>query len=338
MKIISDRDVKFLLKEPQALRPTLISLFYRYANQRFVYSTGLAIDPSQWDNENQRAFTNQKNRTTREPFDAINDRLAYYRSTFKKILNRLQKYEDPFTNKDIKHQLDVETGRLKKERLTQVSEDQETFPAYIDRFVCESKAGKRLNARSVHYAPSTLAGYMKLKRILERYKVETGESIEYDMFTLDYYHVFKLWLTGRNLTLNYVGTLLKDLKVMLKQAHNDGMHTNLAFQHQNFKKLVEEVDNIYLTDDELSNLFNLDLIANAKLDRIRDLFLIGCYTGLRFSDFSELRPENITHNGRILTRKTLKTSERVSIPLNPRVLAILDKYEGMLHDQSQFKR
>lgn len=170
---------------------------------------------------------------------------------------------------------------------------------------------------------------MKLKRVLDKYRLETGNPTDYDAYTLDYYHAFKLWLTGRRLTLNYVGTLLKDLKVMLKQAHYDGLHNNLIFQHRDFKKLVEEVDNVYLTDEELTLLYNLDLSANARLDRIRDLFLIGCYTGLRFSDFSELRPENITHNGRILTRKTLKTSERVSIPLNPKILAILKKYEGI---------
>ncbi|WP_317171507.1 site-specific integrase [Spirosoma profusum] len=57
--------------------------------------------------------------------------------------------------------------------------------------------------------------------------------------------------------------------------------------------------------------------------------MIGCYTGLRFSDFSELHPENITHNGQILTHKTQKTAERVSMPVNRNVLAILRKYEGI---------
>lgn len=64
--------------------------------------------------------------------------------------------------------------------------------------------------------------------------------------------MFKLWLTSRGLTLNYVGSLMKDLKVMLKQAHTDGLHTNLIFQHKDFKKFSEEVDSVYLSEEELT--------------------------------------------------------------------------------------
>src|SRR5919199_491391 len=284
MKTIADRDIKFLLKDPRADRPTLISLFYRYANQRFVYSTGLTIEPYQWNASTQRAYTNQKSRAAREPFETLNAHLDRWRSATKKVLTALQLAQIPFDNETIKQHLDAELGRVKKNKLADnVAVAHESFTAYIERFVAEAKAGKRLNARSVLYAPYTLAGYMKLKRVLERYRAETGNPTDYDAYTLDYYNTFKLWLTGRGLTLNYVGTLLKDLKVMLKQAHYDGMHTNLIFQHRDFKKLVEEVDNVYLTDDELTQLYNLDLSGNTRLDRVRDLFLIGCYTGLRFS-------------------------------------------------------
>lgn len=329
MKTISTKDIKFLLKDARADRPTLINLVFRYNNARFKTSTGLTIEPYQWNGTEQCAYTNQKSRAAREPFETINAHLDRWRSATKKVLNALQLAEIPFDNAIIKQRIDVELGRSKKPKQIENPVGQESFTDYIERFVKEAQTGKRLNARSVHYATYTLAGYMKLKRVLDKYRLETGNPTDYDAYTLDYYHAFKLWLTGRRLTLNYVGTLLKDLKVMLKQAHYDGLHNNLIFQHRDFKKLVEEVDNVYLTDEELTLLYNLDLSANARLDRIRDLFLIGCYTGLRFSDFSELRPENITHNGRILTRKTLKTSERVSIPLNPKILAILKKYEGI---------
>ncbi|SFC75725.1 hypothetical protein [Spirosoma endophyticum] len=62
MKTISDQDIKFLLKSPRSDRPTLISLFYRYDNQRFVYSTDLTIHPLQWDADRQLASTSQKKR------------------------------------------------------------------------------------------------------------------------------------------------------------------------------------------------------------------------------------------------------------------------------------
>lgn len=328
MKTIADKDVKFLLKDVRADRPTLISLVYRYNNQRFVYSTGLTVEPYQWDAVNQRAYTNQKSRVAREPFETLNANLDRYRSIFKKVLTRLQLANMPLQNDTLKQHLDNELGRVKEVKQTKVAPvEKESFTCYIERFVEEGRAGRRLNAKSIHYSPFTLAGYLKLKRLLENYSVATGQSVDYSSFSLDFYHNFKSWLTGRGLTLNYVGSLMKDLKVLLKQAYSDGLHTNAIFQHKDFKKFSEEVDSIYLTETELTQLFNLNLTSTPGLDKARDLFLIGCYTGLRFSDFMHLRSENI--KGRILTRNTLKTSERVSIPLNSKVLAILAKYNGI---------
>lgn len=328
MKSVSDQDIKFLLKDARAERSTLINLVFRFNNGRFKTSTGLTIVPYQWDPERQRAFTNQKTRIAREPFETINAHLERHRSALKTVLNRLQLAQVPFTNEVLKQQLDIELGRVKKQKPAPLLADQENFTDYIVRFVSEAEAGKRLNARSSRYSLFTLKGYLKLKRLLENYQAGTGNPINYSGFSLDFYHTFKLWLTNRGLTLNYVGSLMKDLKVMLKQAHADGLHSNLIFQHKDFKKFSEEVDSVYLSEDELTTIYNLDLTSTPGLERARDLFLIGCYTGLRFSDFSQLKPENITNNGRILTRKTLKTSERVSIPLNSKVLSILKKYGG----------
>ena len=329
MKTIQDKDVKFLLKDARADRPTLISLFYRYANTRFVYSTGLTIEPYLWDADRQRAHTNQRSRAAREPYETLNANLDRYRSAFKTILTRLQLANIPLDNGLLKQHLDNELGKVKKVKQPTVAPvEKESFMGYIERFVEEGRAGRRLNAKSSHYSPFTLAGYLKLKRLLENFSDATGQPVDYPAFTLDFYHTFKLWLTGRGLTLNYVGSLMKDLKVMLKQAHADGLHTNTIFQHKDFKKFSEEVDSVYLTETELTQLYHLDLTTTPGLDKARDLFLIGCYTGLRFSDFMHLRPENI--KGRILTRNTLKTSERVSIPLNSKVLSILAKYNGKL--------
>lgn len=328
MRTITDQAAKCLLKDPRATSPTLIYLVFRYQYTRFKTSTGQSILPDLWDSENGRALTNTKNRALLRENETINAHLDRQRSALRAVLNRLQLANIPITNDLIKLHFDRELGREDKTKPV-VIEAKESFTAYIVRFVEESKAGKRLTAKETKYAAHTLAGYMKLKRVLERYQTETGNPIEYDSYSMPYYDAFKLWLTNRGLALNYVGTLLKDLKVMLKQSHLDGLHENTIYQNPKFKKLVEEVDNVYLSEQELNNLFNLNLSNNGRLDRVRDLFLIGAYTGLRFSDFSDLRPENITHNGRILTRKAIKTNGRVSIPLNSNVLAILTKYEGI---------
>ena len=105
-----------------------------------------------------------------------------------------------------------------------------------------------------------------------------------------------------------------------------GYHRNEAFK--DFVKLSEPADNIYLTVPELKAIENLNLSGNPSLDRVRDLFLIGAFTGLRQSDFSRLRPQHIK-NGFITIEQT-KTGEDVVIPVHSVVKKIIAKYNGNL--------
>jgi|GEM_PF-2385027 len=321
-------DVKFLLKDFRAADTTLVSLVYRHENKRFVYSTGQFIEPYQWDAPNQRAHTNQKAKPTRQHHETINAHLDRHRAACLRVMNGLQLAGAAFDNTAIKHHLDNELGRVRTTKPKPVA-DKETFVQFIARFVADAKEGKRLNAKNSHYAAGTLKNFMKFRNILTDYQQTTRRPLDYEVFTLDFYNRFKKYLTAQGHSLNYVGAVLNGVKMLLKQAHRDGLHENTDYQLRDFKKIEEEVDTIYLTNDELTALYDLDLTHDPKLDRVRDLFMIGCYTGLRFSDYTELRPLNITFGGRILTVTTQKTAARVSIPLNPNVLAILNKYEGV---------
>jgi len=334
MKTVSDRDIKFLLKDARATGSTLVYLVYRYGSTRFKYSTGQTIEPYQWDATRQRAYTDPKtirNKRDRETNETINAHLERHRSALMKVVNAMQLGGVLLDNETIKQYLDNELGReradVRNKEKSATAVKPITFLGYLDQFVSDAETGQRLNSKSQRYAPITIKGFTKLKRTLERYGRETGRGINYDQFTIEYYHHLKSWLTGRGLTLNYVGALLKDFKLLLKQSYQEGLHQNTVFQHSDFKRLVEEVDNVYLSEEELTRLYALDLRKAPRLDRVRDLFLIGCYTGLRFSDFSKLRAENITHEGTILTVKTQKTGGKVSIPLNANGLAILKKYD-----------
>src|SRR5690606_7026043 len=107
-----------------------------------------------------------------------------------------------------------------------------------------------------------------------------------------------------------------------------GINGNLSYKRKEFKALKEDVHNIYLNEDELKKIIALDYNENKKLDRARDLFIIGCYTGLRFSDFSTLTPDNISKD--LIKIKTQKTGVDVVIPILPEVKKILEKYNGKL--------
>lgn len=83
-------------------------------------------------------------------------------------------------------------------------------------------------------------------------------------------------------------------------------------------------------------MFNFDLSKNKKLEQVRDLFVFGCFTGLRFTDYSTIKPNNIVTVRDEETEKeelfikmnTQKTNEQVIIPSNPIILKIFEKYKS----------
>jgi len=94
-------------------------------------------------------------------------------------------------------------------------------------------------------------------------------------------------------------------------------------KHTKFKAPERDIEIIYLSEEELDRLY-LHKFENKKLDRVRDVFCFGCYTGLRYSDLMDLKRDHI-HNG--LIRKTaIKTSKTVEIPILPMTQGIIDKY------------
>ena len=94
-------------------------------------------------------------------------------------------------------------------------------------------------------------------------------------------------------------------------------------------------DTIYLTPTEIKEISNLDLKINLKLDRVRDMFIIGCYTGLRFSDIINIKPEHI--NDGMIEITQVKTKEKVAIPMTKEVERLLSKYNNSLHKISNQK-
>jgi len=133
---------------------------------------------------------------------------------------------------------------------------------------------------------------------------------------------------------NTVGTHIKNLKAFLNDATIRRINTNLDFRNPKFKAIFEEADTIHLRLEESERIKLLDHSAKPGMEKMRDLFLVGCFTGLRFSDFSQIKLSNIVtmEENRFISLRTLKTNTRAVIPLNKAVLDILDKYKGGIPD------
>jgi len=109
-----------------------------------------------------------------------------------------------------------------------------------------------------------------------------------------------------------------------------GLTNNLQFRSRKFIKPETDTDGVYLTAAEIMALHKLDLSEKKKLLQVRDLFLVGCCTGLRFGDYSNIKPENIVldEGDCFIKIRTQKTGELVIIPCNPIIIDILRRYEN----------
>ena len=152
--------------------------------------------------------------------------------------------------------------------------------------------------------------------------------MSFDSINLDFYNRFKDYiLNSLNQSINTFGKRVKTVISVMNYATDIGVNKNLEYQKKAFKVLSKKVNRIYLTVEEIEKLQNVNLKCS-KLDKIRNIFLLMCYLGIRFSDYNKISKNNIYDN--YLDIRMHKTNEQVSIPIHPTALQIILKYEYVL--------
>ncbi len=177
---------------------------------------------------------------------------------------------------------------------------------------------------------------------LKEYAKENGEPDFIDM-DLEFYQKFVDFLRNfekkdkdgkvikKGLAVNTIGKKVQTVKVFLNDATEKGINHFQKFKSKKFKNITEESDNIYLTKEELKQFYEFDFSKQPYLERVRDLFIVGCWTGLRFSDLHQVTPDKI--KGDLIHLKQQKTGGKVIIPVRKEVREILNKYNGKLPKQ-----
>lgn len=302
---------KFILKEPNSKTETLVYLFYNYQYSRFKYSTGEQINPKFWNPTSQRA----KETKQFPEYPEFNTRLDKIENAIKNVFRRLLNDGIQPNNTLLKQEIENELSdhRLKPKK--------KSFLVFVESYIKESTLNKREGTIKVY---NTTFKY--LKEYSAKYK-----AIDFENITLEFYNHYTAFLAQEHLlSANTVGKHIKTIKSFMNEATERGVNENLEFRKKKFKTIREEADTVYLSIKELEQFEKLKLSATPRLDKVRDLFLIGCYTGLRFSDFTQIQPENINNDNTMLFIRTQKTSERVAIPLHKTVRTILKKYNNKL--------
>lgn len=184
---------------------------------------------------------------------------------------------------------------------------------YINKFASDSRKSRAYKNR-----------YWCLARKLNEYQKYRGiilmsNSFDYNTFD-DFVHYMNSKFPYRTSTLKHYHS---DLKHSLSVAQRKGTAVETGFHDFDFKE--DEGTTVYLNLTELSRLRNLQhLSESAKV--ARDLFLVGCFTGMRYSDYSRLTNENIVDN--LIYTRTRKTGTKVMVPINSTIREIIKRYDG----------
>ncbi len=171
---------------------------------------------------------------------------------------------------------------------------------------------------------------IRLLELFEKQELSNGEKFYLNDVNLSFYRNFCSFLEDNDYALNTVGKHIKNLKSFMHDALINGICSNQQFKNREFKVLKEDTTQIYLNEEEIEQLATTNLIVFPNLDRARDIFLIGCYTGQRVSDYNGLTKDNlVTHQGReFIEIRQKKTNAQILIPLTSKIKNILIKYKN----------
>lgn len=311
--------VKFYLKNPKADNETVVYARVSHKGFQLKIYTGISVLPKHWNGKTHMV----RNSPSCREGSSINTKLDNMQSKINKCFYDYQNEHGAEPSPAMFRRLiDDALGRSKVTKLN--------FFEYFQDFLDRTEAGQRRNAKGQIIKPSK--AYKVTQNNLTAFDAQWSKKLDFDTIDLDFYEDYLKFLQKKSLSENTIGREIKNLKAVLNDATERGQNTNLAYKSKRFAKPSEEVDNIALTEKELLDIENLDLSDTPHLDKARDLFLIGCYTGLRYSDYSRLTPDNIKDG--FIEIKQQKTGSPVAIPVHTKVKAIIDKYGGNLPEST----
>ena len=300
-----------------------IRMRVNFASKRIEFTTGYRIDATKWDADKQRVKNGCSNKL-KQSASEINASLLEYYTEIQSIFKRFEVEDVMPTPEQIKeafnalHKPVSEEHKPKKEALPC------DFFQVFDDFV--EDCGRQNN-----WTDSTFEKFAAVKNHLTNFR----EGLTFEFFNErglnDYVGYLRDVKEMRNTT---IGKQLSFLKWFLRWAFKKGVHQNNAYDSYKPKLKSTQKKIIFLTWDELNRLREFKIPSNKQaLERVRDVFLFQCFTGLRYSDVFNLRRSDIKDDHIEVT--TVKTSDSLIIELNNHSKAILDKYKDVAFENDK---
>ncbi len=318
--------IKPICKKEWVRRDGTSAIFLQYcltSDERVLVDTGLSIPPEYWNRKNNRISPGLPER-----FGEVKD-IENHLSQKLRRAEDLVKYAITQSNippiKFLKEKFSTGFDPVKSTAVLKKQDSMNVF-IHIDEYL-KLKEGK------VKQCTLNVIGAMK-KHLLS-FQNYRKKPITFESFDVTFYEQFVDYLIYeiphmrrteviKGLKINSIGKTIKHLKSFLK----DRMKKKVIpiIDLSDYKVLEEDVDSVYLSWEEISAIYHMDLFQKQHLEKYRDLLILGCLTGFRFSDYSDIKPEEVRNGMLYVAQK--KTLATVVVPLRSDAKTILiDKYK-----------
>ena len=299
-----------------------IRMRVNFASKRIEFTTGYRIDAAKWDSDKQRVRNGCTNKL-KQSASEINASLLGYYTEVQEIFKKFEVEEIMPTPEQIKEAFNALHKPIEEEVKPRNSTPN-AFYKVFDEFVRDC-------GRQNDWTDSTYEKFTAVKNHLMNFRTELTFDFFDEKGLNDYVAYLRDVKEMRNST---IGKQLSFLKWFLRWAFKKGLHQNNAYDSYKPKLKSTQKKIIFFTWEELNKLREFEIpAAKQALDRVRDVFLFQCFTGLRYSDVFNLRKSDI--KGDHIEVTTVKTSDSLIIELNKHSKAILDKYKDVAFEDNK---
>lgn len=288
-----------------------------YSGNRIEFFTGYRIDHSKWDLVKQRVKNGCSNKL-KQSASEINANLLQYYSDIQSIFKEFE------VKNLVPAPTEVRSAFDSMHKQNKSNTNQNNFSFVFDEFIKENGAMNNWSASTYKKFATTRNHLRDFDPNLSFQSITESNLTNYVNYLRD----------SKGLMNSTIEKQISFLKWFLRWCLKKQYINNNTFE--TFKPKLKNTSKkvIFLTWEELTKLRNYEIPGDKKyLDRVRDVFLFCCFTGLRYSDVANLKKSDIKNNHIEVT--TIKTADSLVIELNDHSRGILDKYNDVYFEENK---
>lgn len=308
-------NILFVLRKNKTRKDGKAPLICRltYLQKRKQFASGQFVNPRNWNSKKQEAVPPDKSKY-------INSQLSLISQKLNQAFLLLQFKGEEFNVEDIYRQ-------FKGEKTNSETTILDAFDYHINKM--QKLVGIEVKQVSVDKFTQTLEHIKSFLKFTFKKKDYFLKDLK-----LNFINEFEYYLkTEKGFMPNTVYKTIQRLRRVVRVSVSADFIKSDPFVFHKIKKPKKQV--VYLDQTELKNLEE-HRFTQDRLEQVKDLFIFCCYTGLAFQEMTNLKSKNITKgfDGNLwIEMNRQKTNKQIAIPLLPKPLSILKKYEDTPMDK-----